>query len=59
MEKYISIQEVSIILGVTTITLIRWDKSETLKSDYRTIGNHCRYKLSKILELINREISPH
>ena len=53
MEKYISIQEVSIILGVTTTTLRRWDKSETLKSDYRTIGNHRRYKLSKILKLIN------
>jgi len=53
MEKYISIQEASTILGVTTTTLRRWDKSETLKSDYRTIGNHRRYKLSKILELIN------
>jgi len=53
MEKYISIQEVSIILGVTTTTLRRWDKSETLQSDYRTIGNHRRYKLSKILKLIN------
>ena len=53
MEKYISIQEVSIILGVTTTTLRRWNKSETLQSDYRTIGNHRRYKLSKILKLIN------
>lgn len=56
MKKFISILEASIILGVTTTTLRRWDKSNKFKSDYRTLGNHRRYELSSVLKLIGNPL---
>ena len=52
-EKYISIKEASILFGVTTTTLRRWEKNKVFLPNHRTIGNHRRYKLSSILNKIN------
>jgi len=57
MDKFISIKETSEIIGVTTTTLRRWEANEKLKSHHRTLGNHRRYKLSDILNIINKNIS--
>jgi predicted site-specific integrase-resolvase len=48
MERLLSIQEVSIMLGVTVKTLKIWDNEGKLKSAIRTPGGHRRYKLSDI-----------
>jgi len=53
MRKYITISEAATMLGVSVCTLRRWDKENKLKSDIRTIGNHRRYLLSKIIRIIN------
>ena len=53
MQKHISILEAATILGITTTTLRRWEKSKRFLPSYRTFGNHRRYELSKILKLIN------
>ena len=53
MRKYITISEATTMLGVSVCTLRRWDKENKLKSDIRTIGNHRRYLLSKIIRIIN------
>lgn len=58
MNKYLSIGEVSLILGVSVCTLRRWDRDSYLQSSYRTYGNHRRYKLNNILKLINKNNKP-
>ncbi len=55
MKKYITISEASTFLGVSVCTLRRWDRENKLKSDIRTIGNHRRYLLSKIIQIITPE----
>ena len=55
MKKYITISEASTLLGVSVCTLRRWDRENKLKSDIRTIGNHRRYLLSKIIQIITPE----
>ena len=55
MDKFISIQEASLIICVTTTTLRRWEKSGLLKPHHRTLGNHRRYDLQEILKLFNPE----
>ena len=47
MSKLIDIAEASNILGVSTITLRRWEKSGKLIPE-RTKGGHRRYDLSKL-----------
>ena len=47
MEKLISISKAAKILGVSEITLRRWDKEGRLPS-IKTKGGHRRYDLSKI-----------
>ena len=54
-KKYISIKESSILLGVTTTTLRRWEKSNLLRPSHRTLGNHRRYLLTDILQLTDRQ----
>jgi len=55
MDKFISIQEASIIIGVTTTALRRLEKFGLLKPHHRTLGNHRRYDLQEILKLYNPE----
>ena len=52
MDRYISIKEASLIFGVTTTTLRRWEKNSLFECHHRTLGNHRRYKLSDILSKI-------
>ena len=56
MEKYISIREAGLLFGVTTTTLRRWEKLGKLICHHRTLGNHRRYKLSDILNIITPKI---
>ena len=52
MDKYVSIKEASLLIGVTTTTLRRWESSGSLISHHRTIGNHRRYSMLDVLSLI-------
>jgi len=51
MSQYLSIGEVSTLIGISIVTLRRWEKSGKLSAAYRTLGNHRRYLKNKILEL--------
>jgi predicted site-specific integrase-resolvase len=52
---HIAIGEVAVILGVSVVTLRRWDRLGKLKPIFRTFGNHRRYKFEDILKLVNKE----
>lgn len=52
--RHISIGEVSVILGISIVTLRRWDRSGLLKPIFRTFGNHRRYNLTEITKLFNK-----
>ena len=54
---YISIGEVSVILGVSISTLRRWDKYGHLEHSYRTFGNHRRYNVNIVMKIINKKSS--
>ncbi len=57
-KKYVSIKEASILLGVTTTTLRRWEIANKLVCNHRTFGNHRRYLLNDILQLTdNQEVN--
>ncbi len=59
MNKYITIKEVSKILGVTKLTLRNWDKSGKLKAHRHPFNNYRIYKLEdidKVLEMIESNI---
>ena len=49
----ISVREVADLFGVCTTTIRRWDKSGKLNSALRTMGNHRRYVMEEILNIIN------
>ena len=49
---YCSIGHAAQLIGVCTKTLRRWDAQGIFPSDFRTKGNHRRYKRSRILEYI-------
>ena len=53
--RHISIGEVAVMLGVSVVTLRRWDCSGKLRSVFRTFGNHRRYNLDDILKLFNKD----
>lgn len=53
---YISIGKVARMIGVSATTLRRWDKAKTFSSDFKTVGGHRRYQLSKILAFQNNEL---
>lgn len=53
--RHVSIGEAAIILGVSVVTLRRWDSSGKLKSVFRTFGNHRHYNLSDITKLYNKD----
>ena len=52
MEKLLTLEETSEILGVSKITLRRWDNSGKFKA-LRTIGNARRYSEDDINNFIN------
>ena len=45
---YISIGQASQLIGISVSTLRRWEAEDKFSSDFRTKGNHRRYKLSSI-----------
>ena len=51
--KYLSIGETAMMLGISEVTLRRWEKLSKFVPKFRTIGNHRRYSLTQIKELIN------
>jgi len=53
--RHVSIGEAAIILGVSVVTLRRWDRSGKLKPVFRTFGNHRRYNLSEITKIYNKD----
>jgi predicted site-specific integrase-resolvase len=58
MEKaahYWSIGKVARYLGVSVVTLRRWDKEGRLSSDSRTFGKHRRYDAFRIQRLFQKE----
>jgi predicted site-specific integrase-resolvase len=54
-KKYYSIGEVSLILGISTKTLRRWDKLNKFIPESRTFGKHRRYSIHQIKKYINPE----
>ncbi len=48
----VSIGQASSLLGVSVVTLRRWNKLGKLNS-FRTFGNHRRFNLNDILDIIN------
>jgi putative resolvase len=55
--RHISIGELSVMIGISVVTLRRWDLSGKLSSAFRTFGNHRRYNLDLILKLFSKESS--
>ena len=58
MNKYITIKNASIILGVSKITLRNWDKSGKLKAHRHPFNNYRVYKIEdidKVLEMIESD----
>jgi len=54
-KKYLTIKEVSSILGVTPLTLRNWDKKKKLKAYRNPINNYRVYKPEEI-QLFLRKI---
>lgn len=54
-KRYLTIKEVSSILGVTPLTLRNWDKQRKLKAYRNPINNYRVYKPEEI-ELFLRKI---
>ena len=52
-SKYVSIGEAADMLGLSVVTLRRYEKSGKLKSSFRTFGLHRRYDIEDIRKLIN------
>jgi predicted site-specific integrase-resolvase len=55
--KHISIGEAAVILGLSVVTLRRWDRYGLLKPIFRTFGNHRRYNLDDILKLFKKDFN--
>jgi predicted site-specific integrase-resolvase len=55
MKTYISIKEASTIIGVTTTTLRRWCRDKIFQCHHRTKGQHRRYDLKNVLDMVNPE----
>ncbi|MHA1805185.1 MAG: MerR family DNA-binding transcriptional regulator, partial [Promethearchaeota archaeon] len=56
---FLSIGHVASLLGVSTKPLRRWDRSGKCKADFRTAGNHRRYKRARILAFLREKAKPH
>ena len=48
MNRYVSIGQAALMIGVSVSTLRRWEKAGYFHADWRTTGNHRRYDLQKI-----------
>jgi predicted site-specific integrase-resolvase len=46
--QLLSIGEVALMLGVSVVTLRRWDKAGLLRAVTRTFGGHRRYELAQV-----------
>lgn len=56
MKKLVSISAAAEALGVTPLTLRRWDESGRLKPDLVTSGGRCRYDIARLRpELYRKE----
>ena len=55
MDKMMSIQESSKMLGVTVKTLKLWDIEGKLKAKMRTVGGHRRYSFSDLEVFLNNK----
>ena len=53
-NDYISIGQASKILGVSVVTLRRWEKLGKLISKFRTFGKHRRYYIFDVQEIISK-----
>jgi putative resolvase len=51
MQMTVSIGRAATLLGVSVVTMRRWDKNDVITPAYRTAGNHRRYRLSDIRRL--------
>lgn len=54
-NQHISIGEAAKIIGVSVVTMRRWEKTGKVKSNFRTFGNHRRYKTIDVLKISNKE----
>lgn len=54
-NNFISIGEAAQLIGVSVPTLRRWEKIGKINVDFRTFGNHRRYKRNSILSLFQKE----
>lgn len=52
--KLLNIKQAAQLLGVTPLTLRRWDKSGRLKAIRIGTGKHRRYEESRLLDLIKK-----
>ena len=55
---FISIGAAAELLGVSHVTLRRWEKEGFLAPSFRTKGNHRRYRVSDLLALFSLEQAP-
>lgn len=58
-NDFVSIGEAAILIGVSVPTLRRWEKLGKFVSNFRTFGNHRRYKRIDVLSLFNKEKKIH
>lgn len=55
MEKSLSIGQAAKYLGVSIVTLRRWNKSSKISS-FRTFGNHRRFRMNDLAKIIHPNI---
>lgn len=55
-KNYITIKKAAEILGVSTMTLRRWDKNGKLKAFRNPMNNYRVYEKNKIQKLANKLI---
>ena len=53
-EQYLSIGKVAKILGVSVVTLRRWEKCGKLTAKFRTFGKHRRYFVFDVFKILNK-----
>ena len=53
-NEHFSIGKTAQLLGVSVVTIRRWDKQGKLSSIFRTFGNHRRYDIHDINKIINK-----
>jgi excisionase family DNA binding protein len=53
-NEHFSIGKTAKVLGVSVVTIRRWDKSGKLTAVFRTFGLHRRFNISDIYRLLNK-----